>query len=857
MLVSLTALCLFAPTTLATQGVAGPTFGPTTRPLGTNFGVHAHDWNADGLDDLVGSHGGGDQLGMVLSRTDGTFDFVDLGPVPSSEAGVLGTFDSNASPDLALIADSASGTCVHLIRGNGAGQPLGQLHVLVSNVTGFPLEPQHLACGDIDGDGDDDLIGVERGLGSTPSRLHVLLGDGLGGFTAGSIYSMQANGVASLTVADFNQDGIEDTMVPLPGRDEVRIQWGTIFGLFQPGPILSVGNLTEAAAGDFDADGDPEIVVGSLSGPGAALLYERNSIGNWNPTLIPIPDLFFPFDITVADVDGDSVEDVILYGNGTLVLENDGAGQLTAAAVGPSTASTTGAVPDLNGDGLLDHVGFFSEDEISVSIGLGEGQFANVRTYPFDMQGLVLAAHDFDGDGFPELIFADRGGDISTLKQNAEGLYEVQSTVPTVIEAIEGVLCDWDSDGNEDLVVLKEQTSIFQQIDDDVLGLFLGDGAGNFIPTDEWVFPTEEPVDLDVADLNGDGQIEVLVSFESDSPQSFTPALDGGLEAGVNFGVTVTPSLAVLDVDDDGLDDLVAGVDGGRIYLNLGAGQLVVALQLPGTDGLGDIDVADLDGNGDLDIVGTVSDLSGGASVRVFLRDGLNVSGPIVTELVTSQQVLRSPIALNDVDGDGVVDMAFAGPVKTYIAIGLGDGSFESPFAYPYRSTRSMLIDVNADGFVDWIRRDTNHFLAINENLGKAPSGVDVFGTGTAGCRGTQLASTNGSPTLGNAGFAYACNGAPPNSIGLVAGSMQSLLPGVPFQGLTVHVDPSGPLFQLQIAVSDANGIGHFEAPLPSTPSLAGATYTRQFVWAWPSHECSPTPLGWSTSRAVQVTLLP
>ena len=65
------------------------------------------------------------------------------------------------------------------------------------------------------------------------------------------------------------------------------------------------------------------------------------------------------------------------------------------------------------------------------------------------------------------------------------------------------------------------------------------------------------------------------------------------------------------------------------------------------------------------------------------------------------------------------------------------------------------------------------------------------------------------------------------------------------------------PLFAVQVYASDAGGQGRYPLPLPAAPGLAGVTLYAQSVWDWGPSSCSPTPIGWSSTHGLAVTVQP
>lgn len=219
---------------------------------------------------------------------------------------------------------------------------------------------------DIDGDGVLDLVcGAERDddAASNAGALYVLflntngtvkaeqkITQGTGGFTA----SLGANhffSTAAALSADIDGDGVADLIVGAPGDDEAGFDAGAVYVLFlnSNGTVKAEQKITGgtggmtgvldasdafgsavAAPGDLDADGVPDIVVGSPadedggSARGAVyvLFLNRNGTvkaeqkisdteGNFTATLMA-GDEFGGFVTSPGDLDGDLVPDLTI-----------------------------------------------------------------------------------------------------------------------------------------------------------------------------------------------------------------------------------------------------------------------------------------------------------------------------------------------------------------------------------------------------------------------------------------------------------------------------------------------------------------------------------------------------------------
>ncbi len=134
--------------------------------------------------------------------------------------------------------------------------------------------------------------------------------------------------------------------------------------------------------------------------------------------------------------------------------------------------------------------------------------------------------------------------------------------------------------------------------------------------------------------------------------------------------------------------------------------------------------------------------------------------------------------------------------------------------------------------------------------------GVSSFGTGTPGCSGSQNVGVSTCPLAGTPSFAFTCDNAPPNSLGLLlVGDAQDLAGSDPFGiGVLLHVDLLASIELISLDLfSDPSGLAT-TVPFAIPAAVVGNTYYAMALWAWAS--CSLPPYNLSTSRGLSLTIL-
>jgi hypothetical protein len=220
----------------------------------------AADFNGDGHLDVavanIGSdtHGTNGSVMVLFGRGDGTFKKPATyklrgGPFAIAAADLNG----DGHPDIAVTTLAGS---VAILMNTGSGK---FKHTKTYLAGGEPAGVT-IAALKRDGKGHQDLVvSFAQGIG-------VLLGNGDGTFGKETIYSTSGIGVAPRygVVADFNGDGNPDIAVVLYDGNSALL-YGKGDGTFQAAvPIkMKFGGGDSLAAGDFDNDRAPDLVIGA------------------------------------------------------------------------------------------------------------------------------------------------------------------------------------------------------------------------------------------------------------------------------------------------------------------------------------------------------------------------------------------------------------------------------------------------------------------------------------------------------------------------------------------------------------------------------------------------------------------
>jgi len=319
-----------------------------------------------------------------------------------------------------------------------------------------------------------------------------------------------------------------------------------------------LGGASSTTAADLDGDGDLDLLTGAY-GAGRMVWFE-NLGGSFGPERLidTIDSVWFA---VPGDLDGDGDIDAIASGySGVLSwYANDGAGNFGPAQLLDPAASTPNiALADFDGDGRLDILGApdFSND-VRFYRALPGGGFAGPVTLVADIQNSIgLEARDFDGDGDIDLAYGEFSTDsIHIYLNQGGGVLGPRNTMAAGPGPGVFGYADFDGDGLGDLLSLEFGSG-------GGLSWYSNNGDGTFGGRNALPEVPGGPYARGVADVNGDGTIDVLSGTFSSNPHlvwlpnlgngTFGPALvisQGGGQSG---------AVVAADFDGDGDADFVA-----------------------------------------------------------------------------------------------------------------------------------------------------------------------------------------------------------------------------------------------------------------------------------------------------------
>lgn len=402
------------------------------------------------------------------------------------------------------------------------------------------------AVGDLFNDGRKEIV-----FGTAGRKIYVLFPDG--SVAPGWPVTMPSEPGAAPAIGDVDGDGFPDIVVACGstfdpnGAGEVRAykRDGTLIWSFLPadnnGDGRPDGVVSTPAIGDIDGDGKNEVVFGSWDFNLYAL---RGATGALMPGFPPDPSgLGFGLRDSIwsspalADLDGDGKLEIIIgsdtHAEGPPINTPDGGAIRVFRWNGTyypgfpqyvdQTIMSSPAIGDIDGDGKLEIIvggGVFYTGAVGHKVYAWKTDGTFVPGWPVTTAGQVFsspALADLDGDGIPEVIISDQ----------PEGGQE-----------------PW-------------------------LYAFRGSGALLWKMRPRCFFATTPNIGNPVvADVNGDGQVEILVPVNTEiaivsrtGAQLTSPGPPSAGDPRLSYytNTAISGSAVVADLDGDGVVNIVAG----------------------------------------------------------------------------------------------------------------------------------------------------------------------------------------------------------------------------------------------------------------------------------------------------------
>ncbi len=349
--------------------------------------------------------------------------------------------------------------------------------------------------------------------------------------TTASVTSRAYGGFGS----DLDGDGHLDLTIVNEDTDDLRafLNRGDGSGRFRPflEPTTPVGRVpSPSEPSDFNRDGIVDVAVTNTQDETISIL-----LGNGDGSFQPAQHVRVggePRGITVLDADGDGDVDVAAtsFANGqTTIVYNEGDGRFDDfRAFGTGSGERAVVAGDMNGDGLLDLVvGTLTSEEIHVWLADGTGGFDLSGSYPSGGETWMLVLGDLDADGAEDVavVNSDSNNAAILMGDGLGALGDPQLVTPDPFPLATDV-ADLDGDGDLDWVT----SSFFGD-----WMMFENDGRGGFTLRTSVTAPQAASCSIPM-DFNGDGALDLVLIDELEDEVVLLASRGRGFSSGFESG---------------------------------------------------------------------------------------------------------------------------------------------------------------------------------------------------------------------------------------------------------------------------------------------------------------------------------
>ncbi|WP_291089282.1 T9SS type A sorting domain-containing protein [Flavobacterium sp. BFFFF1] len=639
-------------------------------------GVNAIDIDSDGLKDLIFCNRYNNKMSWCKNLGNLNFSTLQLfnDDLNGPKSTAIGDVDNDGDADIIVNIDGDEN--ISYIENNGDGTFQSSIVIFDTPV----YDVNKIILIDLDNDGLSEVVaGVSEG------EIYYCKNMGAGTFGP-KIYLGYASNGRAFNFDDINGDNYPDMVGAHDGYYNKFINLGgNSFGNSELMFTTSDSEITELKISDIDNDGLTDIVAGT---PQQLIWMKKSIIGDeviFGPSQIINDLVHYPNYFIIDDIDNDGLKDVIAA---TYNMDNNSPTynlHKTAALMHMPDNSFIeklisfydGAVfdvkiADMDGDGKKDIVSCYKS--IVWNKNRGDAKFTSYKmispNLPFpETFTYSLEIADIDNDGDADIIASATAG-LEIYFNDGVGNFSLLYTLPMTYP-LNGSRCigiaDLNGDGMKDIVLNFSSGNINLAWIPNINGTTFG----NMINIDftDYGF---QPSDLICSDMDDDGDIDILVnSGEYSRLQWLSNDGTGVFQYHLLQSSITVISIALGDIDNDGDKDIIAagGYYPGTYLIRNNGGVYApkVLIQIKSADA---IKLKDLNNDGLKDIVGVAVESSSAETIFYYLNNGNGFDSQVVVESENPYSGSRNfDIAdINDDNRDDIVSSYYySGKVSYFL----------------------------------------------------------------------------------------------------------------------------------------------------------------------------------------------
>lgn len=554
--------------------------------------VQVVDMDGDGDLDVVYSSG---DSAVVLLKNSGTGTFTSQ--IIGVSANAFFVIDVNGDQLVDLIYKS--GYILKYYQQNPDGT-----FIFKENMDNFIVNNDgvgFITGGDIDGDDDTDIAVFHENGNDQIIKWYKNTNNVFGPFLTLTILP-SSNGASnadsrSVILKDFDNDGLIDAVMRTSFLN--RISWFKNLGAgtFSPENIISnaVVNNRSIAIADFNGDGKQDVATVGFTNHD--IIWFSN-VGETGTVFVPnvlTEYIENPIKVAIGDLDQDGIKDVLVTSTNDNKLSwyrnTNGLGDFSEfqkVITSSLDSPRNGLIADINNDGKNDVLAYSISFEDMAARKIV--QYMNQGNGIFGSEQLIFSSTtedftkmetiDIDNDGDLDILVSAYSGILRLFKNNGNGTYA--SPISFADSAGFFAPTDVDNDGDVDLVVAASPTAFFW--------LENTNGFGNFSAKHPITTNLGVPERFVIGDINNDGLREIIYTNSNLGKMTLNANATFGPQTSISY-LGNSNVLDMADLDNDGDLDIVCNTvpsnqnnpaDAARFrwYENLGNGAFGPATQI-------------------------------------------------------------------------------------------------------------------------------------------------------------------------------------------------------------------------------------------------------------------------------------